>query len=396
MRVLGMQSGTSLDAIDTALIDLQQDTDDPTILRGRVIDVREQPWPTELRAELLALLDYPEASLAELALLDARCGDAFAAAAKTALDAAGGADLIVSHGQTIQHLTDPESLRTLATWQIGDAFRIAQATDTPVLHDVRRADVAAGGDGAPLAPILDALLLADTAGHTALVNIGGISNLTLMADGQLRAAGDAGPGNALIDIVATRASKGERTFDEDGRLAASGTVHPGLLARMLADPYLQAQTMRSTGRERFSAAWLDARIAETFGESAADSLSDADLAATVTELTAAAIAHVLDRSSAPDARIVLTGGGARNPYLVERIATRCAPRTVSASAHELGVPSSAKEAVLFAVIGYLASHGWSGALPVVLGSLTPPHAALTLPRDPHPVPPHRLIMEVPA
>lgn len=402
LTVLGMQSGTSVDAIDTALVRFARDADDPGHLRAAVLAVDEHPWDPQLRRDLLAALP-PAAPSAETVLrLHTRAGDAFGAAAARALDRAGrtaaarargaghGADLIASHGQTLFHGVDPDGA-AWGTLQIGDPSRIAAATGLPVLSDLRAADVAAGGQGAPLVPLLDQLALGET--PTAVLNIGGIGNVSIVGAGDV-IAGDTGPGNALMDAAVQRATGGAESADLDGRLARAGSVDPGLLERLLADPFYAQPFPRSTGRERFTADYVDALAPGGAGQG----LSIEDLLATLLELTARTIADAIARLGQGRGltRVVGSGGGMRNPALRARLAELLDPLPLL-DADEVGLPADAKEAILFALIGWMSAHGLPGvparadgtavtgaARPVVLGSLTPATSSPASPGSPSP------------
>lgn len=381
MRVLGMMSGTSLDAIDVALVEFRRDQDDPALAHARILHHGEHPWPVRLRRDLLAVLPPATSDVGTWCRLHAQVGEAFADAAHAALDG-GGAELICTHGQTLYHWV--QDSRAVGTLQIGDASRIALATGVPVLYDVRSADVARGGHGAPLVPILDQLVLGDR--PTAVVNIGGIANVSLVGAGEV-IAGDIGPGNALIDAAVLNGTSGEQACDLDGALARAGSIDQELLAALLADPFYAAPMPRSTGREQFDAAYVD-RLAAARGL-ALPGLPD--LAATLTELTATTIARaVLDL--APE-RVVLTGGGIHNPALRKRLEDLLAGPVIM-DAESAGLPADAKEAVLMALIGWLSAEQVPAVLPradgtaitgasgpAVLGSLTPPGA---LPAAQHP------------
>ncbi|WP_394217148.1 anhydro-N-acetylmuramic acid kinase [Brachybacterium vulturis] len=385
MRVLGLMSGTSLDGIDVVLADFDRDPEDLATLRARLLHVGEEPWPETTRRALRAVLPPAPADIASWNRLHAQVGEAFADAAAWVLARHGGADLIATHGQTLHH--DVRADGTVAgTLQIGDASRIAAATSTPVLHDLRAADVAAGGQGAPLVPILDQLLLGGDAGEaTAVLNIGGISNLALVGTEQL-IAGDLGPGNALLD-AAVHAATGQDA-DHDAALARTGTVDAAALATLLSEPFYARPLPRSTGREHFDSGYVQRML----GAEALAALPLPDLLATLVELTAVTIADGIAGLGAT--RVVVSGGGIRNPLLRERLAARLAPLPLL-DADDLGIPADGKEALLIALLGYLGAHGLPGTLeradgtahtgartPVVLGSLTPPHALRGLLREP--------------
>lgn len=398
MRVLGMMSGTSLDAIDVALVEFTRDPEEPSLLRARPVHIGERPWPGEVRDALRAALPPAPSDAATWSRLHAAVGDAFAAAAAEVLSEQGGADLVATHGQTLYH--DVQDGRVASTLQIGDPSRIVAATGTPVIHDLRSADVAAGGQGAPLVPILDQLLLgADPRERTAVLNIGGISNVSLVggsgngyggengsghrgrpAPGAV-IAGDLGPGNCLLD-AAVHAATGEPA-DVDARIARTGTVDHAALAALLTDPFYTRPLPRSTGREHFDGQYVRGMLGAE-GVEGAGALSLPDLLATLTELTAVTIARAIAELGA--SRVVASGGGIRNPLLRERLAAQLAPVPLL-DADDLGIPADGKEALLIALLGYLSAHGLPGTLsradgtshtgarsPVVLGSLTPPHA----------------------
>lgn len=405
-----MMSGTSLDAIDVAVVEFSRDQVDPGTVHGRVLHHGEHPWPTRLRADLLAVLPPSTSDVGTWCRLHAQVGDAFAVAARAALgdaacaalsDAAGvtgeraPVDLICTHGQTLYHwVQDGHAHGTL---QIGDASRIAAATGLPVLFDVRTADVARGGHGAPLVPVLDQLVFGDI--PTAVINIGGIANVSLVGAGEV-IAGDIGPGNALIDAAVLRGTDGEQNCDLDGHLARSGCVDQELLEALLAEPFYTAPMPRSTGREHFDAAYVERLAAQHAPAQATGRRLPAlpDLVATLTELTARTIAHTVQDLGAQ--RVVLSGGGIHNPALRQRLDTLLHGFEIL-DPESAGIPADAKEAVLMALIGWLSaeqvpavparSDGTTitgATAPAVLGSLTPPGALPTAQHPGHPV--HRL------
>ena len=399
MRVLGMMSGTSLDGIDVVLADFSRDPDDPGTARAHLLHVGEQPWPAAARDALRAALPPADADAETWSRLHAAVGDAFADAAARVFAEHGSADLVATHGQTVYH--DVRDGRVLSTLQIGDPARIARATGVPVLSDLRSADVAAGGQGAPLAPLLDQLLLgADPRERTAVLNIGGISNVSLVGGeapagdeapaGEAVAAeviaGDLGPGNALLDAAVHEAT-GD-SADHDAFRARTGTVDRPALATLLADPFYARPLPRSTGREHFDGAY----VSRLLGDEIVPAMTLPDLLATLTELTAVTIARAIRELGA--SRVVGSGGGLRNPLLRARLAAHLDPVPLL-DADALGIPADGKEALLIALLGYLGAHGLPGTLtradgtahtgasaPVVLGSLTPPHGLRDLPTDP--------------
>ncbi|MGM1063783.1 anhydro-N-acetylmuramic acid kinase [Saccharothrix sp. Mg75] len=351
MRVIGLISGTSMDAVDVAVADLS--LDGPTVLLTTV-EHAEHPFPPELRV--------PPTSAAELCELDTRLGQLFADVASRY-----EGELVSSLGQTVHHWV--EDGRCLGTLQLGQPAWIAEATGLPVVSDLRARDVAAGGHGAPLASTLDALWLADADGPTTALNIGGIANVTKVSPGGVIAY-DTGPGNALMDAAMVVLSGGMRDRDTDGEFARRGRVHTALLDRLLADPYYARPAPKSTGKEHFNRAYLD-RVTEGL------TMPAEDLLATLTELTARTVAAECEGT------VVGSGGGMRNPVLVESLRRHVDLR----ASDELGLPPDAKESYLAALLGFLAWHGLPANVPSAtgaagprpLGSFTPGRYPLRLP-----------------
>ncbi|GAA2211962.1 anhydro-N-acetylmuramic acid kinase [Nonomuraea monospora] len=378
-----MISGTSHDGIDVAVVDFELVG---SVLEGRLAHSASTPYPQELRARLIAALPPAPATLAEVCVLDTLIGQSFAGAAAAAIDASGPVDLIVSHGQTVYHWV--EGAHALGTLQIGQPAWIAERTGAPVLSDVRIRDITAGGHGAPLVSVLDGLLLGGYEGGAGALNLGGISNMTVVRGGTLYAY-DIGPANALIDAVVTSRGLHPRGFDEDGRIAASGRVSERLLEVLLDEPYYRLSAPKSTGKELFHLAYVDAALAE-----AAVSVGDADLVATLTELTVRTVAH--DVRAAGVGTLVVSGGGCRNPVVMDGLRAALPGVTVSPS-DDFGTPSDDKEAIAFALIGWLTAHGLPGTAPGgtgaagarILGTLTPGAGPLALP-EPVAAPPRAL------
>lgn len=382
MRVVGLMSGTSHDAIDAvaAAISLRDNT-----IEVQLAGLLSRPYPAELRAELIAALPPGSVDLATVCRLDTAIGQEFAAAADAAVHEffGGAADLIVSHGQTMYHwVTDGRAHGTL---QLGQPAWIAERTGLPVVSDLRPRDIAAGGQGAPLVALFDLLWLAGRAGRAAALNIGGIANATVT--GTPAVAFDTGPGNALIDAAVAAATDGAELFDRDGRRAARGAVDEALLKALLAEPYYRAAAPKTTGKELFNSAYL-ARVLRDHR------LSGDDIVATVTALTARTIADAL-APFAPD-EVIVSGGGTLNPTLLAMLRAQLGSTALRTS-DELGLPSAAKEAAAFAVLGFLTVHGLAGTDPAttgarharVLGSITPGARPLVLPAAPG-TPPRRL------
>lgn len=393
MRVIGLMSGTSYDAVDAAAADLELGAEDG-VLRLVPLGMVSEPYPADVREALAAALPPATTTLAEVCRLDTRIGQAFAALASRADRelCAGRAELIASHGQTVYHWA--EDGRVHGTLQLGEPAWIAERSGCPVVSGFRPRDVAAGGQGAPLVSLIDLMLLRGRPGVPAALNIGGIANVTVLPAGGDPLAFDTGPGNALIDAAVRELSSGKRSYDAEGALAAAGLVHEGLLERLLSEePYYRMPPPRTTGKELFHAGYLRARLAG-LGE-----LRPQDLVATLTRLTARTVADALRPLGATE--VFVSGGGVRNPALMAMLREELGSTAVRGS-QELGLPAGAKEAYAFAVLGYLSLHGLPGndpgctgaAGPRVLGSLTPGSRPLRLPAPPGRAP-HSLTVGAP-
>lgn len=342
MRVLGMMSGTSADGIDAALLEF---TIEGTSLAASVGASELRAYPSELRDAILCAQDPSRTTANDIAELHARIGSAHADLARDIL-AVASADAICLHGQTLNHLV--REGRTIASLQVGDAARVAAATGLPVIHNARANDIALGGAGAPFAPLLD-VMLAQHLAPVALVNIGGLANLTAITSTGVTAF-DTGPGNCLIDAYLSDSSGGQLSYDDGGALAARGIVNEGALAELLADPYFAAAPPKSTGREYFTLQWAEAAVARV-GLTAGGG-PDPDIVATLTALTARTIAEAC--LAAGVMRTFVAGGGAHNASLLA--ALTAAGLDIRPMA-ELGVSADLKEAVLMAVLGFAALAG---------------------------------------
>lgn len=363
MRVLALQSGTSIDAIDVAIIDFTVGLGDTPEVVARVVATTEAAWPDDLRRELLDASAGAALDAGSLLDLDVRAGHAFAEAASgLAAQHPGTIDLVVSHGQTIHH--EVREGRAVGTLQLGSAAPIAERLETAVLSDLRSADIAAGGEGAPLMAFFDRAWLGAEAlardGVIATVNLGGIANVQLVS-GSGVVAFDTGPAGALSDAIVQRASAGERRFDPDGTIAASGEVDGALLAELLSHPYFALQPPKSTGRETFTTQYVD-RAIERVG---AASIREADLLATLAELTARTVADAV-RAAHPF-EVIVSGGGVRNNAVMTALRAHLPGSTVLTS-DERGVPAVDKEIIMFATLGMLTAY----RVPVALtGSRAP-------------------------
>ena len=280
-------------------------------------------------------------------------------------------DFVASHGQTLWH-DGPRHV----TLQVGDAFMIREATGATVCYDFRSADCAAGGHGAPLVARVDALLLGDAGEDRIALNVGGIANLTILRRGappEEAVAFDSGPGNMLLDAFVTLRTEGRQRFDAGGDLARLGRVDETLLQEMLADDFFAAPIPKTTGRERFGEQFL-AEHAQV------RALSLEDGAATLSELTAASVAQAIERSGLRNARVLVSGGGARNRSLIERLAARLNPAPVELS-DVLGLPAEAKEAMAFVVLGYETLRERAGNVPAATGADRPVVLGAIAPRN---------------
>ena len=378
MNVVGLISGTSADGIEAVVVSLRGA---PPRLEWKLLAHESISFATGLRERIFATFRPETGTVDRICRLDFDLGVAFADAALVVIDAAhltpDQVALIGSHGQTIWH-EPPAAEQPGATLQSGSGAVIAERTDITTISNLRARDVAAGGHGAPLVSFLDWLFFRHPTRARAIQNIGGIGNVTFLPpldSANTVIAFDTGPGNMLIDYCATRASSGAQAFDRDGAMAAHGRASQPLLDELLAHSYFHLSPPKSTGRELFGAQFG----AEVWERGRALKLSDADIVATVTAFTAESIARAYrDFASAPIAEVYLAGGGALNPTLVEMIRVCLEPTQVHQH-EELGLPASAKEAVLFAVLAYETYHGRVSNLPsctgarhaVIMGDITP-------------------------
>lgn len=382
MLIAGLMSGTSADGIDVAIAEI---TGAPIPYGDGVRIVPRAfataPWPAAERALIFDLF-AGRGTLADLCRANFRLAELFADAVQQVAADAGIAltslDLIGSHGQTIWHDVTADG-RVTSTLQIGEPAVIAAHTGVTTVGNFRVADVAVGGQGAPLVSIFDWLLLRPPSGLNdvaggwrAAQNIGGIGNVTFLPPLDLDAAPlafDTGPGNVLIDWAARFASNSALTYDDGGALAKQGRVHEALITRWLTHPYYHQPPPKTTGRELYTAELAAAMHAEAKAAGA----SEVDFVATVTALTAATIADAYARfAPGPLAQVVIAGGGAHNPVLLAELRTRLAVRlgqAVEVVTHEaLGIDADAKEALTFALLAYLCAHGLPGNVPACTGA----------------------------
>jgi anhydro-N-acetylmuramic acid kinase len=353
---VGLMAGTSLDGVDAALVAVDETTCD-------VLGFHTVPYGPALRGRLEAAME--SASAAELTALHGALGEEFAAAVRALLEGAGRASselaFVASHGQTIWH--EPPA----GTLQIGNPAVIAEVVGRPVVSDFRSADVAAGGQGAPLVPMADVMLFGATDHPRILLNIGGMANVTWVErrtrlDGVV--AFDTGPGVALIDMIARAVDPGA-PFDVDGARAARGRVVTAVLESRLADPYFTAPPPKSTGREHYGRSYATDMLLRVRAAGG----SDDDALATATAFTAQTIAAQIQRwlPDDPDADVVVSGGGAKNGTLVTMLRAALTPRPV-AFFTDLFFDGDAKEAASFAYLGWRTLEGLPGNVPAATGA----------------------------
>jgi anhydro-N-acetylmuramic acid kinase len=353
MRVAGIMSGTSLDGIDVAVVEL------PAI---QTLKFLSTAYPAKIRERLLAVSNAT-AHVAEISRLNYELAELYARAVKQA----GPVQLIGCHGQTIYHEGRSNTL------QLGEAAVLAERTGVPVVSNFRARDIAAGGQGAPLVPYVDYKLFRHKTRRRIVLNIGGIANITMIPAGARPedvTAFDTGPGNMVIDALAREASGGKLRFDRGGRMARSGEVDRKLLDELLRDPYYRARPPKSAGREQYGSEFVERmkRSGRPFQ----------DLIATATVLTAATIAMGVGAPSTSPTDLIVSGGGAHNPQIMAHLAAFL-PQVTIATSGDFGVNADAKEAIAFAILAYETWRGRPSNLPsatgarsaVLLGNITP-------------------------
>ncbi|MGC1423321.1 MAG: anhydro-N-acetylmuramic acid kinase [Terracidiphilus sp.] len=375
MIVAGVMSGTSADGIDVALV--------------RIAPVKTQPrltllahesfrYPAVLREAVLTAMNAKSTSTAELARLNWRLGIAYAEAVRATLERHNiKVDLVGCHGQTLYHQAVPAAYagkRFACTWQAGEAALIAAEVQVPVVSNFRPADMAAGGQGAPLVPLLDHVLFADRKRGRVLQNIGGIANLTAIPAGASfdeEFAFDTGPGNMVMDALAQKLFN--RGYDRNGGLAARGRVLDPVVDQMLRARYFALQPPKTAGREEFGREYA----AKFLAACRRTSRKPEDALATATALTAESIARGFERFVLPKMQgmpvdYIVSGGGARNAKLMSMLMARLEPMGCAVTTSEkFGLPSEAKEAVAFALLAWMTWHQLPGNVPTATGARRP-------------------------
>jgi anhydro-N-acetylmuramic acid kinase len=372
LLAIGLMSGTSHDGVSAALVELDERARPP----ARLIAFQTFRYSSRLRDQLLAASSDQKVGAAAISTLNFAIGRELGRAAieiaRLANVALTDVAFIGSHGHTFFHLPPRRADRgeTASTMQLGESAVIAAGTGVPVVGDFRTMDLALGGEGAPLAPLAHLWLFADPARGRIVLNIGGIANATYIPprtridDADLTAF-DTGPGNTMIDALASRISGGRLRMDRDGRIAARGHVNPPLLDKLMSHPYFRRRPPKSTGREEFSPNFVERIVADAHSMK----IVDYDLLATVTALTARSIADACRRFIFPRHvdQLIVTGGGARNPTLMRMLVAEL-PGIQVTTATELGIDVDAVEAVAFAILGYQMLRGRAGNIPSVTGA----------------------------
>ncbi len=349
---IGLMSGTSMDGIDAALVDFTES-------QAKLINTYSHPWPEAVQQALVRARDIPDDELSSLSSLDLNVAKIFAEACVRVLQDTpyNTLDIIAigSHGQTIRHRPDIDKPFSL---QLGNAKRIAGLTGIDVISDFRTADIKAGGQGAPLAPAFHQAVFHHDKVNRVIVNIGGISNITVLPeDKNLAVTGfDCGPGNTLMD--AWIAKHKQQHYDAEGVFAASGKTNATLLAKLLMDDYFQLAPPKSTGFEYFNLEWLGKYIDKE--------MDSADVQSTLCDLTAISIIRAINQYAAITDEIVICGGGAHNKELMRRL--QAISKCPVATSEELGIHPDWVEAMAFAWLAYQHNHQLTGNLPSVTGA----------------------------
>ena len=377
-HVVGMMSGTSVDGVDAALVEISGTDSEPKV---KLLAFENKPYPPQVREKIFSLFTPANATVDKVGYMNFLLGEIYAKSALSVIEKAGmkpeEIDVIGSHGQTIWHAPIPESpdgIPVAYTVQIGEGSVIAERTGILTVSDFRVADMAAGGQGAPLVPFSEYLLYRREKETILLQNIGGIGNMTVMPAGAKPRdvfAFDTGPGNMIIDAVISAVTGGEKTYDAGGETAAKGKVCNALLDILKEEPYYRQPLPKTTGREHFGVQYTE-KILSWWKE---NPIPVEDLLATVTDLTAYSIADAYERYVLPKYRaseIIVGGGGSYNATLLRFMKERFAPHGVAVRTQEdLGLSSDAKEAVAFALMAVCCMRGKENTLPSVTGAEHP-------------------------
>ena len=373
-KVIGLMSGTSADGVDAALIEIEGCGINT---KFRLTEFITYPFPEDVRNRVFKLFSPSDCSVEDVCEMNFILGHIFARAALEVIKQArlktSEVDLIGSHGQTICHLPEADSDGSVpSTLQIGEPAVIAHSTGIVTVGDFRVADIAAGGQGAPLVPYVDFLLLQDNNKSRAIQNIGGISNVTILpAGGDVEdiLAFDTGPGNMMIDEIVRITTDGQQHYDRGGEMASKGTVNEHLIQNLLSHPFIRRPPPKTTGREEFGTHFAH----ELLGKAKRLGISNVDLMATVTAYTVECIYQnyklfVLPKCDVSE--ILVSGGGLHNTTLMNILREKFHPIHVK-SVEEFGLMSDAKEAIAFAVLANETIHGNPGNVPGATGANCP-------------------------
>ena len=368
MRIAGIMSGTSLDGIDVAIIEM---TGSGFKAKINVLTSHSVPYPKKIREALLAVSNASSLT-GDISRLNFLLGELYAEALEETAERAeiplGTIKLIGCHGQTIFHEGQAAQYlgkKVASTFQIGESSVISERTGIDVISNFRERDMAAGGKGAPLVPYLDYMLIRHRGRGRVAVNIGGIANLTAIPPNTSTdrvIAFDTGPGNMVIDQLVTRITSGGLTYDRDGAMAAGGTADPKLLAKLLRDKYFRAKPPKAAGREQYGSEFVS-KLLDT-------ELSSEDLVATATALTAESIALGVRNFVLPEMRVdevFVSGGGTHNPTLM-RLLRKALGEIPVKDTTEVGLDVDAKEAIAFAVMAYETAHARPSNVPMATGA----------------------------
>jgi len=385
---IGLMSGTSHDGVSAAVVRL----DERAHPRAEALAFRTFPYTPRFRTRLLELSSMKDVGAPAVSSINFELGKIFGNAAiniaRVAKVPLSRISFIGSHGHTVFHLPPRTATRgqTPSTMQIGESSVIAAMTGLPVVADFRPMDIALGGEGAPLAPLAHLWLFGDRKHGRIIQNIGGIGNVTYLKPGatlndSTLIAFDTGPGGMLIDALVAKLSSGHLKMDRDGKIAGRGRASEQLLAELMRHPYFRRRPPKSTGREEFGSHYLE----EIERHASSAGVAGDDLVATVTALTARSIADAVRRfvmPLGPVDQLIATGGGARNPMLLQMIRSYL-PEVEVLTARAIGIDGDALEAVAFAILGYQMVRGRQGNIPSVTGARAPAILGkLTLPPTP--------------
>ncbi|MBC8231267.1 anhydro-N-acetylmuramic acid kinase [bacterium] len=372
-RIVGLMSGTSADGIDAALVEIEGNGFETKL---QLLCFHFSPFPQNVRAQISELFSPESGSVDKICQVNFLLGELFADAALEVIHKSGiplsSIHLISSHGQTIYHIPPSMNSGIPSTLQIGEPAVIAHKIGIPVIADFRVADVAVGGEGAPLVPYVDFLLFCDKRQTRAIQNLGGISNVTIIPANAKREdilAFDTGPGNMLIDEAVRLLTEGKYNYDPSGTIAATGRTNMTLLYELMEHPFISAAPPKSTGRETFGIHYA----LDVIQRAKSHNMEDSDILATLTEFTAKSIYENYVQFVSPHynlSEIIFSGGGVHNRTLMKFL-KRYFGHIPLVRSDDYGIPSDAKEAIAFAVLANetLANH--PGNIPKVTGALRP-------------------------